>query len=75
MDNSQRDLGKLLNFIINDITLIFAHRAIKALREEVRKYRQMTNELEEECRSVINYHSSHHQELKKIENEIKVGRP
>lgn len=54
------------------MTLIFAHRAIKALREEVRKYHQMNSELEEECKSVINHHSSHTQELEKIKDEIKV---
>ncbi len=32
----------------------------------------MTNELEEECRSVTTCHSTHHQELEKIRDEIKV---
>lgn len=50
----------------------FTISAIKALREEVGKYHRMTNELEEEYRSVINCHSMHHQELEKVKDEIKV---
>ena len=47
--------------------------AIKTLREEVGKYHQMTGELEEEYRSLTNNLSSHHQELEKIKDEIKVA--
>lgn len=45
---------------------------IKVLREEVGKYHRMTSELEEECGSVTACHSTHHQELEKIKDEIKV---
>ena len=73
MDDSHRNSGIIIIILyLSTKFTAFTVSAIKALREEVRKYQQMNNELDEECRSVTNCHSTHHQELEQIKDEIKV---
>ena len=45
---------------------------IKSLREEVSMYRKMTDELEDQCKSLTTCESSDHEGLKNVENQIKV---
>lgn len=77
MDNSHKSSGILQYSIFSSYRYIslFIVSVIKALQEEVGRYHQMTSELEKECGSVSACHSTHHQELKEIKDEIKVDFP